>query len=68
MQLAREKMQKQRELRELKDNFQKQMLTATQQHLDREIELQEFCQKEKDAHSKTVEVNKLRRGTANSVY
>lgn len=61
-------MQKQRELRELKENLQKEVLTATQQHLDREIELQEFCQREKDAHSKTVEVNKIRRGTANSAY
>ncbi|KAG0577346.1 hypothetical protein KC19_5G149500 [Ceratodon purpureus] len=53
--LAREKIKKQRELRELKENFQKEVLTATQQHLDREMELQEFCQREKDAHSKTVE-------------
>ena len=34
------------------------MLAATQQHLEKEMELQKFCQKEKDAHIKTVEVCK----------
>lgn len=61
-------MRRQRELTELKENFQNEMLTATQQHVDREIELQDFCQREKDAHSKTVEVNNILRGTASSAY
>ena len=50
-------MKRQQEFTELKENFQNEMLTTTQQHVDREIELQNFCQREKDAHSKTVEVH-----------
>jgi hypothetical protein len=68
LQLAREKIQKQRDIRELKENFQKEMLTATQQHLDREMELQEFCQKEKNSHSKTVEVKMICLSTADYAY
>lgn len=52
-------MQKQREVRDLKENFQREVLTATQHHLDREMELQKFCQKEKDAHFKSIEVKKM---------
>jgi len=58
MQLGKEKMRRQRESIELKENFQNEILTTTQQHMDREIELQDFCQREKDAHLKTIEVYK----------
>uniref|UniRef100_A0A7I4CPT2 Uncharacterized protein n=1 Tax=Physcomitrium patens TaxID=3218 RepID=A0A7I4CPT2_PHYPA len=53
--LEREKTQKLFETRQMKENFQKEVMSATQQHLDREVELQEFCQNERDAHTKTVE-------------
>jgi len=57
--LGKEKMRRQRESTELKENFQNEILITTQQHVDREIELQDFCQREKDAHSKTIEVHKI---------
>ena len=68
MQLARGQNQQQRELKELKDNFQKELLAATQKHLDRELELQELYEKERESHTKTVEVNSIRRGTPDSVH
>jgi len=51
-------MQKHCEVRDMKENFQREALTATQHHLNREMELQNYCQKEKDAHIKSREVNK----------
>jgi hypothetical protein len=58
MQVGREKMQKQCEVRDLKENFQREVLETTQHHLEREMELQKFCQNEKDAHFKSIEVKK----------
>jgi hypothetical protein len=49
-------MQNKRELREVQEQAQREVLTTSQQHLERELELQEQCKKEREFHIKSIEV------------